>query len=111
MPAISEGSGSVSARSHTPERSGLPSAVRGAEDGPFDGWLDVRGSPYSEQAKFTERYRRPIFGKLEIDVTVEDAKAYTKPFTVRVNQRIMVDQEMIEFICNENEKSTDHIPK
>jgi hypothetical protein len=44
-------------------------------------------------------------------VTIDDAKAYTKPFTVRVNQRIMVDQEMIEFICNENEKSTEHLAK
>jgi hypothetical protein len=57
----------------------------------------------------TERFRRPNFGTLEIDVTIDDPKAYTKPFTVRLNQRIMVDQEMIEFICNENEQSTDHI--
>jgi hypothetical protein len=57
----------------------------------------------------TERFRRPNFGTLEIDVTIDDPKAYTKPFTVRVNQRIMVDQEMIEFICNENERSTKHI--
>ena len=78
--------------------------LRGAEDGPFDGWLDVRGSPYSQQAKFTERFRRPIFGKLEIDVTVEDPKAYTKPFTVRINQRVMVDDEPIEFVCNENQQ-------
>jgi hypothetical protein len=42
-------------------------------------------------------------------VTIDDPKAYTKPFTVRVNQRIMVDEEMIEFICNENEQSTKHI--
>ena len=55
---------------------------------PFDGWLDVRGTPYSGQAKFIERFRRPMFGKLEIDVTVEDAKALTKPFTVRINQRV-----------------------
>ena len=75
------------------------------------GWLDVNGSPYSEALKMTERFRRPNFGTLEIDVTIEDAKAYTKPFTVRVNQRIMVDQEMIEFVCNENEKSTDHLAK
>jgi len=75
------------------------------------GWLDVNGSPYSDALKLTERFRRPTFGTLEIDVTIDDAKAYTKPFTVRVNQRIMVDEEMIEFICNENEKSTDHIPK
>jgi len=59
----------------------------------------------------TERFRRPNFGTLEIDVTIDDPKAYTKPFTVRVNQRIMVDQEMIEFICNENEQSTNHIAK
>jgi hypothetical protein len=75
------------------------------------GWLDVNGSPYTEALKMTERFRRPNFGTLEIDVTIDDAKAYTKPFTVRVNQRIMVDQEMIEFICNENEKSTDHLAK
>jgi hypothetical protein len=59
----------------------------------------------------TERFRRSNFGTLEIDVTIDDAKAYTKPFTFRVNQRIMVDQETIEFVCNENERSTGHIVK
>ena len=78
--------------------------LRGAESGPNDGWLDVNGSPYSEQARFIERFRRPIFGKLEIDVTVEDDKAYTKPFTVRINQRFVADEEPIEFICNENQQ-------
>jgi len=73
------------------------------------GWLDVNGSPYTEALKMTERFRRPNFGTLEIDITIDDPKAYTKPFTVRVNQHIMVDSEMIEFICNENEKSTDHL--
>jgi hypothetical protein len=75
------------------------------------GWLDVNGSPYTEALKMTERFRRPNFGSLEIDITIDDPKAYTKPFTVRVNQRIMVDSEMIEFICNENEKSTGHLAK
>jgi hypothetical protein len=78
--------------------------VRGAEMGQFDGWLDVNGSPHSNEVKFTERFRRPTFGKLEIDLTVEDAKAYSKPFTVRINQRIMADNELIEFICNENQQ-------
>jgi hypothetical protein len=78
--------------------------LRGAEESPYDGWLDVRGTPYSGQAKFTERFRRPTFGKLEIDVTVEDPKALTKPFTVRINQRIMADEEPIEFVCNENQQ-------
>jgi hypothetical protein len=67
-----------------------------------DGWLDVRGSPYTDQAKITERFRRVNFGRLEIDVTIDDPKAYTKPFIVRVNQEVLVDSEMIEFICNEN---------
>jgi hypothetical protein len=68
------------------------------------GWLDVRGSPLTDQAKVTERFRRVNFGKLEIDITIDDEKAYTKPFTVRVNQEIMVDTEMIEFICHENQQ-------
>jgi hypothetical protein len=73
------------------------------------GWLDVNGSPYTDALKMTERFRRPTFGTLQIDITIDDPKAYTKPFTVRVNQRLLVDQEMIEFICNENERSTEHI--
>ena len=75
------------------------------------GWLDVNGSPYTDALKTTEKFRRPNFGTLEIDVTIDDPKAYTKPFTVRVNQRILVDAEMIEFVCNENEQSTDHFKK
>ncbi|HET9358639.1 MAG TPA: hypothetical protein VFO58_02765 [Vicinamibacterales bacterium] len=73
------------------------------------GWLDVNGSPYTDALKLTERFRRPTFGTLQIDVTIDDPKAYTKPFTVRVNHRLLVDQEMIEFICNENERSTNHL--
>jgi hypothetical protein len=78
--------------------------LRGAESSANDGWLDVRGSPYSEQAKFTERFRRPTFGRLEIDVTVDDPKSYTRPFTVRINQQVLADTELIEFICNENQQ-------
>jgi len=78
--------------------------LRGAEDGPFDGWLDVRGSPYSRDAKFTERFTRPSFGRLIIDTTLDDPKSYTKPFTVRINQQIMADTELIEFVCNENQQ-------
>jgi hypothetical protein len=73
-----------------------------------DGWLDVYGSPLTAQGKLIERWRRPDFGHLEIDVTVDDPKAYTKPFTVRVSHQVLLDQELIEFICNENEKSSQH---
>jgi hypothetical protein len=78
--------------------------LRGAEDSPYDGWLDVNGSPYSQQAKFTERIRRLNYGRLQIDMTVEDPKSYTKPFTVRVDQRIVPEIELIEFVCNENQQ-------
>jgi len=78
--------------------------LRGVEDSEFDGWLDVNGSPYTREAKITERFRRPTFGHLQIDLTVDDPKAYTKPWTVRVDQRYLPDQELIEFICNENQQ-------
>ena len=71
-------------------------------------WLDVNGTPLTDQATVVERFRRPTFGTLEIDVTITDPKAFTMPFTVRVNQRLMVDTDLIEFICNENEQSSKH---
>ena len=73
------------------------------------GWLDVEGSPLTDTAHVTERFRRPDFGHLEIEVTIEDPRAYTKPWTVMVHQRIMVDTELIEFVCQENEKSASHL--
>ena len=79
--------------------------LRGAdEDSPYDAWLDVNGSPHSREAKITERFRRPTLGHLQIDFTIEDPKAYTKPWTVRVDQRLLPDQELIEFVCNENQQ-------
>jgi hypothetical protein len=79
--------------------------LRGAdEDSPYDAWLDVNGSPHSREAKITERFRRPTLGHLQIDFTIDDPKAYTKPWTVRIDQRLLPDQELIEFICNENQQ-------
>jgi len=78
--------------------------LRGAEDSPYDGWLDVNGSPYTREALITERFRRPTYGHLQIDFTINDPKAYTKPWTVRVDQRLLPDQELIEFVCNENQQ-------
>jgi hypothetical protein len=66
-------------------------------------WLDVRGSPLTEEATVTEKFRRTNFGTLEIEVTVDDPKAYTKPWTVRLAQRYMPDTELIEFICEERD--------
>jgi hypothetical protein len=71
-----------------------------------DGWLDVRGTPLTSSGKVTERLRRPNYGTLDIEVTVEDPKAYTKPWTISIRNRIMVDTDLMEFVCQENERSS-----
>jgi len=69
-----------------------------------DTWIDWHGSVLTEAAKVREEMRRPDFGHLEIKVTVDDPKAYTKPWTVTLKQRIVVDTDLIDEICLENEK-------
>jgi hypothetical protein len=69
-----------------------------------DGWLDIPGHPLTRAATVTERFTRTSFGRMTIDVTIDDPQAYTRPFTVRVLQRIIVDQDMMEMICQENLK-------
>jgi len=76
-----------------------------------DGWLDVNGAPLTDAATITERFRRVNYGSLEIQFTVDDSKAYTKPWTVKINQRLLPDSDLIEFVCNENEKSSLHYVK
>ncbi len=69
-----------------------------------DGWFDGNGSPFTDALRLTERFRRVNFGRLDVDITIDDPKAYTRPFTIRVEQQIVADgSEMIEFICHENQ--------
>ena len=74
-----------------------------------DVWLDIDGSPLTNSGKMTERFKRLNYGTLQIDVTVEDPKVYTMPFTVRVTHRLMPDTDLIEFICQENDRSGPHL--
>jgi len=69
-----------------------------------DTWIDWSGSVLTEAARVREDIRRPDFGHLEIRVTVDDPKAYTKPWSVTLKQRIVVDTELIDEVCLENEK-------
>ncbi len=69
-----------------------------------DTWIDWNGSVLTESAKVREEMSRPDFGHLDIKVTVDDPKAYTKPWSVTLHQRIAVDAELIDEICLENEK-------
>ena len=74
-----------------------------------DLWADYNGSPLTVESKLTERIRRPNFGTIEIEATVDDPKAYTKPWTVNLALSLILDTEMIEYVCQENEKDATHM--
>jgi hypothetical protein len=74
-----------------------------------DTWIDWNGSVLTEAAKVREQIRRPDFGHLEIQVTVDDPKAYTKPWSVTLRQSIVLDTDLIDEICLENEQSLKHL--
>jgi hypothetical protein len=73
------------------------------------GWLDEEGTVITAAGKTTERFRRLNYGTLEIEITVDDPKAFTKPWTVKLNQHLMPDTELIEFVCQENNRSLPHL--
>jgi hypothetical protein len=76
-----------------------------------DLWIDTGGSPMSDTAKMTERIRRPDYGTLEIELTIDDPKNYTKPFTVKLTDTLEIDTELIDEFCLENEKSYERMQR
>src|SRR4029077_2015828 len=62
-------------------------------------WLDRSGSPITDEARLTERFRRVNYGKLEIEITVNDPKAYTAPWTATLNHFIVLDTELLDYVC------------
>jgi hypothetical protein len=72
-------------------------------------WADFAGSPLTGAARITERFQRPTYGRLEVEVTVDDPKAYTRPWTVHLNQHIALDTDLLEYACLENEKDVPHL--
>jgi hypothetical protein len=73
-------------------------------------WLDTGGSPLTDAARITERIRRVSYGTLEIELTIHDPKAYTMPWTIQVTQVIVLNTELLDYICLENEKDVPHLP-
>jgi hypothetical protein len=74
-------------------------------------WLDVSGGhPSTEALHLTERFRRRDFGHLDLQLTIDDPKAYTRPWSVTETLEISPDTEILEFVCNENEKDLKHLP-
>jgi hypothetical protein len=71
-------------------------------------WLDTAGDPITDAAKVTERIRRPDYGHLQLEITVNDPKAYTRPWTIKLNQVLQFDTDLLDYVCLENEKDLSH---
>ena len=72
-------------------------------------WLDFSGHPHTDALQMTERFRRRDFGHLEIRITFDDPKAYTKPWTVTIGPELYLGGDLLESVCNENEKDLQHL--
>jgi hypothetical protein len=71
-------------------------------------WLDDGGHPHTGALHVTERFRRPDFGHMEVQLTIDDPKAYTKPWTVKIPWVLVPDTELFDWVC-ENEKDFEHL--
>jgi len=82
--------------------------TRGFRD---DLWIDTDGSPMSDAAKMTEKFRRKNFGTMEIELTIDDPKTYTKPFTVTLSESLEADTELVDEFCLEGEKDYERLQR
>jgi hypothetical protein len=74
-------------------------------------WIDSAGHPTSESLHIQERFRRRDFGHMDLQITIDDPKMYTRPFTIKVTQLLLPDSDILEYFCNENEKDRAHMPR
>ncbi len=72
-------------------------------------WLDNAGRPHSDAMHLTERYHRRDFGHLDMKLTIDDPKAYTKPWSVDENAVLLPDTDLLEYVCSENNKDVPHL--
>ncbi len=72
-------------------------------------WLDNAGRPHSDALHLIERFQRHDFGHMDILLTIDDPKAYTRPWTVKEDLRMLPDTELLEYICGENNKDYEHL--
>ncbi|HUI77565.1 MAG TPA: hypothetical protein VLY24_06600 [Bryobacteraceae bacterium] len=73
------------------------------------GWLDARGHTHSDALHLTERFHRLNIGDMQVQLTIDDPKTYTRPFTVQLKQHLLPDSDLLEYSCAENEKDIRHI--
>ena len=74
-------------------------------------WIDSAGHPHSDALRVQERFHRRDFGHMDLSVTVDDPGMYTKPFTIKVTEVLLPDTDILESVCNENEKDHSHLDK
>jgi hypothetical protein len=74
-------------------------------------WIDSAGHPTSESLHIQERFRRRDFGHMDLQITIDDPKMYTKPFTFKVTQLLLPDSDIFEYFCDENEKDRAHMSR
>ena len=73
-------------------------------------WLDQVGKPTTEKLHVIERYTRKDYGHMDLEITIDDPGAYTRPWTVRQDVTLLPETELLEFICNENNRDLEHLP-
>jgi hypothetical protein len=71
-------------------------------------WLDVEGHPHTEALRITERFRRRDLGHMDLDITIDDPKTFTRPFSLKIDKRLAPDTELLETVC-ENDRSVSHM--
>lgn len=74
-------------------------------------WVDFFGHPRSDSMRIRETYHRRDFGHMDLEVTLDDPKYYTRPFTVKTELNLIPDGDILEFVCAENEKDRRHSEK
>jgi hypothetical protein len=72
-------------------------------------WLDFGGHPHTEALRMTERFRRLDFGHMSVQVMIDDAKVYAKPWSITIPMRLTADTELLEYVCGENERDRSHL--
>ncbi len=72
-------------------------------------WLDMVGHPHSERLRVTEKFRRADFGHMQVQVTYDDPETMTRPLTMSVAVNYAADADMLEYVCNEDERDTEHL--
>jgi hypothetical protein len=75
------------------------------------GWLDASGHPQSDELRIRERFQRRDFGHMDLELTIDDPKMYTKPFTIKATEVLLPDSDVLEYVCTENERDRAHLGK